>query len=79
VIARGELRQQLAACRRLPSARQYRIFTHVYVAGYTSREVGERIGLETSSVDSVLHRLRRSLGESGVVVRPRAARGEQES
>jgi RNA polymerase sigma factor (sigma-70 family) len=78
-IGRDELRHHLAQCRRLLSARQYRIFTLVYVAGYTSREVGERIGLETSSVDSVLHRLRRSLGDSGVVIRPRALKGEHEA
>jgi len=77
VIGRDELRHQLAHCRRLLSARQYRIFTLIYVAGYTSREVGERIGLHTSSVDSVLHRLRRSLGEKDVVIRPRACRSEQ--
>jgi RNA polymerase sigma factor (sigma-70 family) len=79
VIGRDELRHHLARCRRLLSARQYRIFTLIYVAGFTSREVGERIGLETSSVDSVLHRLRRALGESGVVIRPRAARGEPDA
>jgi RNA polymerase sigma factor (sigma-70 family) len=79
LLARDELRHRLAACRRRLSARQYRIFTLVYVAGYTSREVGERIGLETSSVDSVIVRLRRSLGDSGVVVRSRTARGEQEA
>jgi RNA polymerase sigma factor (sigma-70 family) len=78
LLARDELRHHLAACRRQLSARQYRIFKLIYVAGYTSREVGQRIGLETSSVDSVLHRLRRSLGESGVAVRPRVARGEHE-
>ena len=78
LLARDELRHQLATCRRQLSARQYRIFALVYVAGYTSREVGERIGLETSSVDSVILRLRRSLGESGVVIRSRMARGERE-
>jgi RNA polymerase sigma factor (sigma-70 family) len=78
-IGRDELRHQLAHCRRLLSARQYRIFELVYVAGYTSREVGERIGLHTSSVDSVLHRLRRSLGDSGVVIRPRVLKGENEA
>ena len=76
-IGCDSLRHQLAECRRLLSARQYRIFTLIYVAGYTSREVGERIGLHTSSVDSVLHRLRRSLGEKDVVIRPRACRSEQ--
>ena len=77
LLARDELRHQLAECRRLLSARQYRIFTLIYVAGYTSREVGERIGLHTSSVDSVVHRLRRSLEERDVVIRPRASRNGQ--
>jgi RNA polymerase sigma factor (sigma-70 family) len=67
-IGRDELRHQLAACRRLLSARQYRIFKLIYVAGYTSREVGERIGLETSSVDSILFRLRRSLREKDLIL-----------
>jgi RNA polymerase sigma factor (sigma-70 family) len=79
VIGRDELRHHLARCRRLLSARQYRIFTLIYFAGFTSREVGERIGLHTSSVDSVLHRLRRTLRENDVVIRPRAARAGHEA
>jgi RNA polymerase sigma factor (sigma-70 family) len=78
LLARDELRHQLAHCRHLLAARQYRIFTLIYVAGYTNREVGARIGLHTSSVDSALHRLRRSLGEQDVVIRPRTRRREQE-
>jgi RNA polymerase sigma factor (sigma-70 family) len=73
-IDRDALRQALADCRHLLSARDYRIFTLFYVAGFTGREVAARVGLKPSSVDSVLHRLRRWLGENDLVVRPRASR-----
>jgi RNA polymerase sigma factor (sigma-70 family) len=76
-IARDELRHQLARCRRLLSARHYRVFVLAYVAGLSRREVGAVVGLRPSSVDSVLHRLRCSLGEKDVVSRPRASHREQ--
>ena len=78
-IGRDALRQKLADCRRLLSARQYRIFTLSYIAGFTNREVGAREGMRPDSVDATLFRLRRALGRCGVVLRPRAARGELEA
>jgi RNA polymerase sigma factor (sigma-70 family) len=73
-IGREELRHHLAECRRLLSDRQYRIFRLVYLGGYTSREVAERVGLRTSSVDSALHRMRRAVGGRVVPIRQQAAR-----
>jgi RNA polymerase sigma factor (sigma-70 family) len=79
LIGRDTLRQKLAECRRLLSARQYRIFALTYLAGFTNREVGARVGLRPGNVDSILFRLRRALGGNGVVIRCRASRSEQEA
>ena len=79
VIGRDALRQKLAECRHLLSARQYRIFALTYLAGFTNREVGAREGLRPGCVDSILFRLRRALGGNGVVIRCRASRSEQEA
>jgi RNA polymerase sigma factor (sigma-70 family) len=78
VIGRDTLRQKLAECRRLLSARQYRIFALTYLAGFTKHEVGARVGLRPGTVDAALFRLRRTLGGRGVVIRLRASRSEQE-
>ena len=78
-IGRDTLHQKLAECRRLLSARQYRIFALTYLAGFTNREVGARVGLRPGNVDSILFRLRRALGGSGVVIRPRESRREQQA
>ncbi len=79
LIGRDTLHHRLAECRRLLSARQYRIFALTYLAGFTNREVGAREGLRPGSVDATLFRLRRALGRCGVVLRPRATRSEQEA
>ena len=78
VIGRDTLRHRLAECRRLFSARQYRIFALSYIAGFTNREIGARDGLRPGSVDATLFRLRRALGRRGLILRPRAARSEQQ-
>ena len=78
-IGRDSLHHKLAECRRLLSARQYRIFALTYLAGFTNREVGAREGLRPGNVDSILFRLRRALGGTGVVIRCRASRSEQEA
>jgi len=72
-IGRDELRHQLAECRRLLSARDYRIFALVCLAGLSRREVGKLTGLAHGSVDSILFRLRRSLRKQEVVLRPGGA------
>jgi len=72
-IGRDELRHQLAECRRLLSPRDYRIFALVCLAGFSRREVGKLTGLAPGSVDSILFRLRRSLREREVALRPGAA------
>ena len=78
-IGRDDLHHRLAECRRLLSARQYRIFALTYLAGFTNREVGAREGLRPGTVDSILFRLRRALGGNRVVIRCRASRSEQEA
>ncbi len=79
LMGRDTLHHKLAECRRELSTRQYRIFVLTYLAGFTNREVGARVGLRPGSVDSILFRLRRALGRCGVVLRPRAARSELEA
>ena len=79
VIGRDALGHRLAECRRLLSARQYRIFALTYLAGFTNREIGARESLRPGTVDSILFRLRRALGGNGVVIRCRASRSEQEA
>lgn len=78
-IGRDTLHQRLAECRRLLSARQYRIFALTYIAGFTNREVAAKVGLRPGNVDSILFRLRRALGGNGVVIRCRGSRSEQEA
>ncbi|HEX4952666.1 MAG TPA: sigma-70 family RNA polymerase sigma factor [Thermoanaerobaculia bacterium] len=77
-IGRDCLRQQLAECRRLLSARQYQIFALIYLAGFTHREVSARMGLGPGRVQALLASLRRVLEASGMVLRPRVSRSERD-
>lgn len=71
-IGRNSLRHQLAKCRRLLSAHQYQVFALSCLAGFTSREVSVRVGIRPENVQAALACLRRALGRSGVILRPRA-------
>ncbi len=67
-IGRQEVRRFLRRCRRLSrSERDARILRLVFLAGLTSREVAvaSRGELSPSAVDTVVHRFRRRIEESG--------------
>ena len=64
----------LTRCRKLVGKRTPRrdleVFYLAFFAGWTSREISQRVGagLTPSAVDSLVHRLKRRLAKSGVEV-----------
>ena len=44
------------------------IFERAVLDGWTSREIASRVDVSASSIDSLVHRMRRRLGAAGLAV-----------
>ncbi|MCB1034481.1 MAG: sigma-70 family RNA polymerase sigma factor [Acidobacteria bacterium] len=73
ILSREQFRRIVRRCRRIASRsshgrRNLRILHLALVEGRTSREIARRLGstLSTSTIDSILHRIRRDLASEGL-------------